>query len=39
MEVFAWTHEDMPGINPDDILPQLNVDPSMEPVKQKRSLL
>ncbi|XP_059436327.1 uncharacterized protein LOC132169285 [Corylus avellana] len=36
MEVFAWTHEDMPGISPDDIHHQLNVDPSMKPVRQKR---
>ncbi|XP_059458240.1 uncharacterized protein LOC132187819 [Corylus avellana] len=36
LEVFAWTHEDMPGIDPEDILHQLNVDPSVKPVKQKR---
>ncbi|XP_059446518.1 uncharacterized protein LOC132178074 [Corylus avellana] len=36
LEVFAWAHEDMPGISPKDILHQLNVDLSMKPVKQKR---
>ncbi|XP_059441920.1 uncharacterized protein LOC132174250 [Corylus avellana] len=36
MEVFAWTHEDMPGINPDDIVHQLNVDPNIKLVRQKR---
>ncbi|XP_059441833.1 uncharacterized protein LOC132174156 [Corylus avellana] len=36
LEVFAWTHENMPGIDPEDILHQLNVDPSVKPVKQKR---
>ncbi|XP_059461825.1 uncharacterized protein LOC132190804 [Corylus avellana] len=35
LEVFAWTHEDMPGIAPENILHQLNVDPSVKPVKQK----
>ena len=36
MKVFAWSHEDMPGINPEDIVHVLNVDPTMKPVKQKR---
>jgi hypothetical protein len=36
MKVFAWTHEDMLGISPNDTLYQLNMDPSMKPVKQKR---
>jgi spore germination protein GerM len=35
MEVLAWTHEDMPGINPKDILHYLNVDQAMKLVKQK----
>ncbi|XP_059451437.1 uncharacterized protein LOC132182235 [Corylus avellana] len=35
-EVFAWTHEDTPGISPKDVLHQLNVDSSMKLVKQKR---
>jgi hypothetical protein len=33
MEVFAWTHEDMHGIIPNDALHQLDVDPSMKLVK------
>jgi hypothetical protein len=33
--VFAWTHEDMPGINPSVISHKLNVDSSMCPIKQK----
>ena len=35
-DVFAWSHEDMPGINPSIISHKLNVDPSLPPVKQKR---
>jgi hypothetical protein len=33
IEVFAWTYEDMPGISPNDVLHQLNMDSSMKPVK------
>jgi hypothetical protein len=36
MEVFAWSHEDMPGISPEEIVHILNVDPDMKPVKQKK---
>jgi hypothetical protein len=36
IEVFAWSHEDMPGISPKEIVHVLNVDPDMKPVKQKR---
>jgi hypothetical protein len=36
MEVFAWTHEDMPGISQEDIIHHLNLDSTMKPVKQKR---
>ena len=36
MEVFAWSHEDMPGISPEEIVHVLNMDPNMKPVKQKR---
>lgn len=38
-DVFAWSHEDMPGIDPSVILHRLNVDPSYKPVKQKRWLV
>jgi hypothetical protein len=36
VEVFAWSHEDMPGISPEEIVHVLNVNPSAKPVKQKR---
>ena len=36
IDVFAWTHEDMPGIDPSIISHKLNVDTSMRPIKQKR---
>ena len=35
-EIFAWSHEDMPGINPSVIVHRLNIDPNFKPVKQKR---
>uniref|UniRef100_A0A2N9FKC7 RNase H type-1 domain-containing protein n=1 Tax=Fagus sylvatica TaxID=28930 RepID=A0A2N9FKC7_FAGSY len=35
-DVFAWSHEDMLGINPSIISHKLNVDPSLRPIKQKR---
>ena len=34
-DVFAWSYEDMSGINPSIISHKLNVDPSLRPVKQK----
>jgi hypothetical protein len=36
MEVFAWSHEDMPGISLEEIVHVLNVNPGAKPVKQKR---
>ena len=36
MEVFAWSHEDMQGISPKEIVYILNVDLDMKPMKQKR---
>jgi hypothetical protein len=36
VEVFAWSHEDMPGISPEEIVHVLNVNPGVKPVKQKR---
>ncbi|KAK4841195.1 hypothetical protein QYF36_000455 [Acer negundo] len=33
---FAWSHEDMIGIDPNVIVHQLQVDPNHQPVKQKR---
>jgi len=35
-DVFAWSHEDMPGIDPSVIVHKLNVDPNYRPVKQRR---
>jgi hypothetical protein len=35
-DVFAWSHEDMPGIDPSVIVHKLNVDPNHRPVKQGR---
>ena len=32
INVFAWSHEDMPGINPSVISHHLNVCPSTKPV-------
>lgn len=36
--VFAWSHDDMPSIDPAIILHRLNVDLQCKPVKQKRKL-
>ena len=35
IDVFAWSHEDMPGIDPSVITHRLNVYPSSKPVRQK----
>ncbi|XP_059663845.1 uncharacterized protein LOC132309568 [Cornus florida] len=35
-DVFAWSHSDMPGINPSIFCHSLNVDPSAKPVRQKQ---
>ena len=35
-DCFAWSHLDMPGINPEIIMHQLQVDPSHQPIRQKR---
>ena len=36
LDVFAWTHDDMPSIDPSTVCRKLNVDPSIRPIKQKR---
>ena len=36
IDVFAWSHEDMPGIDPNIITHRLNVHPSFKPVRQKK---
>ena len=35
-DIFAWSHEDMPGINPSTMVHKLNVCPSFPPVQQKK---
>ena len=35
-DVIAWSHEDMPGINPSVIVHRLNVSPSFSPIWQKK---
>ena len=35
-DVFAWSHEDMPGIDPSIIVYKLNVLPSFSLVRQKK---
>ena len=34
-DVFAWSYEDMPSIDPSVIIYRLNVDPTHKPVIQK----
>ena len=36
LDVFAWSHEDMPGISSEVIQHKLNVDPERKPVQQRR---
>ena len=36
IDVFVWSHEDMPGIDPGVITHCLNVYPSSKPVRQKK---
>ena len=36
MDVFAWSHKDMPGIDLSVITHGLNVYPSSKPVRQKK---
>ena len=35
-DCFAWSHADMPGIDPEIIMHKLQVDPLHQPFKQKR---
>ena len=35
LDVFAWSHEDMPGIAPEVIQHKLNVNPERKPVQQR----
>ena len=34
-EVFAWSYEDMPGIDIDIVQHFIPIDPSIKPIKQK----
>ena len=34
--VFAWSHEDMPGIDPSVIVHRLNINPASSPIRQKK---
>ena len=34
--VFAWSHKDMPGIDPSIIVHKLNLNPDSLPVRQKK---
>ena len=36
LNIFAWSHEDMPGISPRVIEHKLNVNPEKKPFPQKR---
>jgi len=35
-DIFAWNHEDMPGINPLVMVHRLNVSPAFPPIHQKK---
>ena len=35
-DVFSWSHENMPGIDPSIIVHRLNVSPSFPPIRQKK---
>ena len=36
VDVFSWSHEDMPEIDPRVITHRLNVSPSFKPIRQKK---
>ena len=38
-DVFAWSHEDMPGIDPSVIVHRLNVNPVSSPIRQRKRVL
>ena len=35
-DVFAWSHENIPGIDPSVMVHRLNVSPSFLPIQQKK---
>ena len=36
MDVFAWSHKDMPEIVPENAVHNLNIDSAFPPVRQKQ---
>ena len=38
IDVFSWSHKDIPGIDPSVITHRLNVSPSSKPVRQKKKV-
>ena len=38
-DIFAWSHEDMPGIDPSVIVHRLHVNPDTPPVRQKKRVV
>ena len=36
IDMFAWSHKDMPSIDPSVITYRLNVYPSIKPIRQKK---
>ena len=39
LDVFAWSHEDMVGVDPSVMCHHLNISPEARPVRQKRRAL
>ena len=39
LDLFAWSHEDMVGIDPSVMCHHLNIDPKARPVRKKRRAL
>ena len=37
-DVFAWSHENMPRIDPSVMVHKLNVSPSFPPIRQKKQV-
>ena len=35
-DVFAWSHRDIPGVDPEMAMHNLNIDPKYPPVRQKK---
>ena len=35
MDVFIWSHKDMPGIAPEHVVHCLKIDPALPPICQK----